>query len=170
MVQMDNVNVYQIVLDAMKSAPVDLEGLARRLGISISHELMPDSISGSIERMPNDSFMIRVNSRHGENRRRFTIAHEIGHFVSHRHLLGKGTNDSMAYRTDRSEAHFNPEITASHETDANRFAAALLMPEELVWDAYLRAKRPKDVTDIAKQFQVSPQAMEIRIKGLVSRK
>ncbi|MBI5163259.1 MAG: ImmA/IrrE family metallo-endopeptidase [Magnetospirillum sp.] len=163
-------NVYQMVLEAMKSAPVDLAGLARRLGVDIAYSQLPDEVSGSIERQGNGTFLIRVNARHPETRQRFTIAHELGHFVSHRHLLGNGTNDNKAYRTMTTEANFNPAIGPQHETDANKFAAGLLMPEPLVREFYKNLGRPQNADNLAAVFKVSPQAMQIRLDGLRRRR
>lgn len=164
----DNVNAYQVLLEATNSVPVDLDGIARRLGVQVLSTFLPDEVSGSIERLQNGSYVIHVNSQHAETRRRFTLAHELGHFVSHRHLLGQGTNDNRAYRTVRSEKHFNPAITQAHETEANRFAASLLMPEKILRDMYISLGKPS-ADQLAKVFKVSGQAMEIRLNALKRR-
>lgn len=159
-------NVFGAALEAMESIPVNLDALADKLGVSIHRVPMDDRVSGFIERQGN-KWVIGVNSRHHENRQRFTIAHELGHFAYHRPLLDAGTNDTRAYRTDPETRLFNAKIQRRQEIEANRFAAALLMPRDRLseWMDTIRGVNDP-VERLARAFRVSPHAMKIRMGDL----
>jgi hypothetical protein len=88
-------------------------------------------------------------------RRRFTIAHEIGH-----HFLHSDGATVLCRAADVDQAE---EAAKLKERQANRFAAELLMPEELV---RAHADREADVTELARMFNVSPIAMAYRLVNL----
>jgi len=120
---------------------------------------MPPSISGLIE--PDESatsgFRIRINRHEIAERQRFTLAHEIGHFILHRSLIGGGVVDDTMYRS---------ALSSRREVEANKFAAELCMPRNLIEEE--RAKRKhldgdSLVDEMAKLFKVSRQAMRIRL-------
>ncbi|MBM6550696.1 ImmA/IrrE family metallo-endopeptidase [Marinomonas ostreistagni] len=154
-------NSFEIVNEAMRNQPVDLEQLCSDLGIKLTRKRLADNMSGKIERKEDNQFEITVNKTHGAYRQRFTIAHEIGHFILHRHLMGTGISDSVAYRSDNGELG-NSKIKPSHEAEANRFAAALLLPKELVVERFKSVTQ--DISALAQYFEVSQQAMTIRLK------
>jgi Zn-dependent peptidase ImmA (M78 family) len=154
--------IFQAIREAQKQAssgPVDLDALASRLGIRIERRWMDDDMSGALIRNSDGTFTIQVNDLHPLTRQRFTVAHEMGHFVHHRHLLGDGVNDSRAYRTDRQHAYYNARIGPQQETEANKFAASLLMPADVVSEM-LEAGMSVDA--MAKHLGVSRHAMSIR--------
>ena len=64
-----------------------------------------------------------------DGRYSFTVAHEIGHHVLHKgvYLDNKSSNGEILCRDTREKPHI--------ETEADRFAAALLMPNEVVRSA-----------------------------------
>jgi hypothetical protein len=89
---------------------------------------------------------------------RFTIAHEIGHWVCHC-LEGhaQAMEPSYCRPVDLTEA-----ADRTLEREANVFAAELLMPERAVLDAW---EELGDVTACATRFDVSPTAMHWRVFG-----
>ena len=92
---------------------------------------------------------IFINSQRPDERKLFTLAHEIGHF-----LLGhNGTN----FRIDRDIHSKNKDV---YETEANFFAAALLMPEKDVINFILSGM---SVDEMAGIFNVSHSAAKNRI-------
>lgn len=134
-------------------------GLAKELGLNVwgTHSL-PQTISGKIFRDPvnggTSGFSIMVNSTERPVRQRFTTAHEIAHFLLHRHLLeskGSLVDDTM-YRSGLSTAE---------EVAANKLAAHILMPFSLINS--LVASGINDVESLADQLQVSRTAMKIRL-------
>ena len=140
-------------------APVPVQTIAVELGLPVQFISLPDNISGAIK-MDGPGYKIVVNAQHANTRQRFTIAHEIGHFLYHRDLLGKGVGDDRAYRSEDTTLP-NPNITATHERQANTFAANLLMPKALL--EKLVKQGITSTVDLAKALQVSEEALKIRL-------
>ena len=137
--------------------PIPVARIARDLGLEVYRSGgWPDRISGMIrrdaERGGPSGYAIFANGDHAPTRRRFTIAHEIGHFVLHRELIGDGITDDALYRS---------RLQGGIEAAANRFAADLLMPWNLIREAV--AKGADTVEALAKAFKVSRSAMSIRL-------
>lgn len=164
---MAELNAFDLVKDAQQSVPVNLGALARQLGVELDQEAMEEDVSGYIHHTEG-RWRIAVNSNHARTRQRFTIAHELGHYVLHRNRLGRGTNDTRAYRVDATRAFYNSAIERKHERQANQFAAALLMPEDMVVSVH-NIYRNNDPEMMAKFFGVSPAAMRIRLEYLEGR-
>ncbi len=137
--------------------PVPIDTIIRECGVDICHEPLPDDVSGYIERQPGDGYKIVVNSTHPRTRQRFTAAHEFGHYIYHRDLLGEGVGDNRAYRAEGTDRP-NPDIRPMHERQANSFAANLSMPRHVI------TKLVNQPTDpLAAKFGVSEEAMRIRM-------
>ncbi|HLK43500.1 MAG TPA: ImmA/IrrE family metallo-endopeptidase [Thermoleophilia bacterium] len=100
-----------------------------------------------------------VNIHEPWERRRFSVAHEVGHF-----LLHAETGDEAVYcRTgDLRPDPDSPERL--REREANRFAAELLMPAALIEQAV--ATHGSDPFVLAEQFRVSEVAMAFRLVNL----
>jgi hypothetical protein len=144
--------------------PVNIEGIIRLQGIELDKNAkLTDVISGEIRKIGEENYRISVQGSEHYYRKRFTMAHELGHFLLHKDKIGDGVNDTPAYRTYEKAELFNTNITAEHETEANSFAAALLMPKEAV-EYYLEEK--KSLKEMSVIFQMSEQALRIRIKNL----
>lgn len=138
------------------STPVPIDQIIHEIGLPLSYEVMDDNISGYIERT-DGSYRIVVNANHAPTRQRFTAAHELGHFIYHRDLLGDGVGDNRAYRTEGTQRD-NPNIRPIHERQANSFAANVLMPRHRLTDV-----AGESTPVLAARFHVSPQAMGIRL-------
>ncbi|MPZ39896.1 MAG: ImmA/IrrE family metallo-endopeptidase [Rhizobiales bacterium] len=148
------------------SPPVNVEAIIRGLGIELNKKAELDAgIAGEIARLDSGKYRISANKDDHYFRQRFTLAHELAHFVFHRDLIGDGVDDDKLYRSTEGGNFYNTKIKKQHETEANRFAAVILMPKDLVIAAF---ERQPDVKALAKDFQVSPAAMEIRLRGLGS--
>jgi Zn-dependent peptidase ImmA (M78 family) len=100
-------------------------------------------------------------------RRRFTAAHELGHAVLHRDRMGRFLAD-----TDRTLSE-SDEATDEREREANRFAAELLMPEEVCRARAEELRRahgacPRGVLEyrLAAELLVSGQAIRYRLDAL----
>lgn len=146
----------QIIDRHLHTYPVQVVPIANELGINVFRRSdWPDNISGRIfqsEKGGESGYAIEVNANHHVNRRRFTIAHEIAHFVLHPHLIGNELYDDGLYRSGLSNRV---------EAQANKFATRILMPDHLIQQAV--SIHGVDVDALARDFQVSPQAMRIRI-------
>lgn len=147
-----------VVAKYQTTAPVNLNGIARDLNLPVISTSLSYDIAGQIVRdkrtSPRSGFVIYINSDQHENRQRFTLAHEIAHFILHRDLIESGIVDDTMYRSSLSN---------HYEVQANRMAADILMPIRLVKAMY--AKFPL-VDALAGRFQVSSAAMKIRLDGL----
>jgi Zn-dependent peptidase ImmA (M78 family) len=145
--------------------PVHILTMAKGLGIKVEEEDLEDQVSG-ILLVKADGHVMVVNKNHPLFRRRFTIAHEIGHFVLHRDQESIFVDDSLAFHRDAKISNLKPW----QEREANLFAAHLLMPE-----AELREYMRRTAFDpgneaalkrMAKYFYVSPQALAIHLGKL----
>lgn len=144
-----------------QTAPVDVEALAFALGVPVQYAYIDPDTSGILERTGDGRFRIIVNADHPHTRQRFTIAHELGHYMLHRRLIGNGISDSRIYRSATSGAYRNPNIGPKEETEANKFAVNLLMPEHLVKEVQQRGYN--SFAAQARALGVSEQAYCIRI-------
>lgn len=155
----------QLLAEAeIHAPPVPVEQVAKSLGMKIELADLGEDCSGVLVRNGNRA-VIGVNWGHHPNRQRFSIAHEIGHFVLHegQTYIDKG------YRVQFRDLE-SGSGTKGEEMDANAFAAALLMPAEWVKDAFYQ--QPFELTEddvlqmLAQKFQVSTQAMSYRLMSL----
>lgn len=108
-----------------------------------------------------DKYNILVHSGDPDNRKRFTLAHELGHFFLHKDVIKKerlivDLKAAVLYRTSE-----NPNDIV--EQEANAFAAELLMPEDIVRKLRLTEK---DTDKLAEIFSVSVVAMWYRLTNL----
>jgi Zn-dependent peptidase ImmA (M78 family) len=144
------------ILNYQSDFPVEVGAIAKSFGISVLKSTMPGSISGEI-RETDGIVTIKVNRHDIKERQRFTIAHEIAHFLLHRDRLANGITDDVLYRS---------RLTDDLERQANRLAADIIMPANLIQSAQsnLTALKPEDkLKKIAELAQVSLAAVKIRI-------
>lgn len=155
-------NEMAIVARHMAKAPVNLEAIFSDLGIRFQKEWMEDE-SGAISRI-GDEFVVSVNASESGARQRFTAAHELAHYLLHRDLMDDGKR--MQRHVDTlyaGEQDGDVIFKRSHEIEANRIAAQIIMPKKLVEQEY---KKNPEAAALAKKFGVSKAAMEIRLKTL----
>ena len=161
---MEYVEKLDLIRSAMRSPPVNVEKLVGDLGLELRYAFLDDEISGMIE-AEGDSYTITINADDAPTRMRFTIAHELGHYMRHRDLIGSGLDDNKAYRSTSKGKYANYAVGPKQEREANKFAADVLMPYSLVVK-YLKEQR--SVQEMAELFNVSEAAMSIR-KGHVEK-
>ncbi|MDX8538555.1 ImmA/IrrE family metallo-endopeptidase [Mesorhizobium abyssinicae] len=147
------------------TAPVDVVAIARGLGLDVFPAAFDDQISGMIQRNTDGAtYSILVNANDTPERQRFTIAHEIGHYLYHRDLIGDGVADSPAYRAPDTSIYGGTRLQQRHETQANQFAANILMPLDLIRS--IEAREPGiTLPELARRLRVSLPALRVR-KGL----
>jgi Zn-dependent peptidase ImmA (M78 family) len=100
-----------------------------------------------------DGHQIVLRGATSEQRRRFTIAHEIGHFVLHPQRLAPNRGGDPGNAARQQQEH-----------EADQFAAELLMPEDLVREAVVL--HGPDAVRLADRFGVSRAAMQVRLRYL----
>lgn len=163
------------LLEGHNQLPVDVKAIAAQLEIDIIEPEFPENpdLSGMLVRDGQRTFMA-INQTQSEGRKRFTIAHEIGHFVldeAKAVWIDKGVRPVVSYRrgTDVGTRY----RYRLEEVRANRFAAELLMPEEAVRERFYQLtadgtdwEAEDALLDLAAAFDVSLPAMAIRLREL----
>lgn len=139
-----------------RNIPVNIDDIARKMGSEVYY--LPklaggDDISGRFD-VINGIPTCSVRDTDSEQRKRFTLAHELGHFA-----LGHGGG----FRDN--SASFNIYNYDQREVDANTFAAELLMPK-LAIDYVMDKLEVNSINEFAKLFNVSVPAMTYRLKNL----
>ncbi len=142
------------------SVPVKVGEIAKALGLSVklatlaanvSGEIRPDATAGSA------GFLIRVDRHETKERQRFTVAHEIAHFLLHKDFIEGGLSDDVLYRSNLSN---------KKEAEANRLAADLVMPWSLIDDwmeQFPSGSASQYVEQLAAHLGVSKIALQIRL-------
>jgi Zn-dependent peptidase ImmA (M78 family) len=166
--------------DAMQEATVDLDGLirgseknrridvvqlAKNLGLEVYSVDLPDEDSGCLKKGDVEPF-IEVNRNHPVTRQRFTIAHEISHYIKHQDQL------ELAGKLDRTK-NYHDDVDLAIEDEADQTAAEILMPQYLI-DDYLKEKdwgkltkySSRMIEEIADQFRVSRTMAITRLRGV----
>ncbi|RSN45412.1 ImmA/IrrE family metallo-endopeptidase [Actinomadura sp. WAC 06369] len=145
--------------------PVDPFLIAQELlGVLLVKTEMKDDVSGMLVREPTRT-VIGVNQSHAPNRQRFTVAHEIGHLQLHK---GRPLIMDTDVRVNLRDS-VSGMATDREEIEANRFAAALLIPELMVRNeisALDFASAEDLVLKLQARFKVSPSAMNFRLVNL----
>lgn len=150
------IDPIRVITKHWDSTPVPIEAIIAEIGLPLVYEPLDDNVSGYIERA-NGSYKIVVNSNHARTRQRFTAAHELGHYIFHRDLLGEGVGDNRAYRTEGTRL-VNANIRPVHERQANSFAANVLMPRHRLANVGTLS-----TATLAQMFEASPESMRIRL-------
>ncbi|EOM74645.1 ImmA/IrrE family metallo-endopeptidase [Rhodococcus rhodnii] len=136
--------------------PVDPFEIAANMGVRASEAPLEDGTSGMVISRLRTQPVIFVEESETRPRKRFTCAHELGHFVERTETLGD-LREGFAFVDKRTSK------TDAHEFYANEFAANLLMPEDAV-------RRLEDegctLIRMAGYFDVSVPAMEVRLRRL----
>jgi len=168
----------QVINDArVKVAPVQIDQIAEKYAHIVRKQLPPE-VSGMLVPLPPEGAKFRwaivVNQENVEVRQRFTIAHELGHLLLHRYTTPHAdAGYKVRFRDQDSSAG-----SIKEEIEANQFAAELLMPEDLILSRLETigfdytspdvetATMVRKLSSIAKEYEVSTQALSIRIANL----
>lgn len=133
------------VTQAPVSLQVVIQQLQKEYDLEVKRMNVGDKVSGILvrcQKVDDDYTVIGFNENHHWHRRRFTIAHEIGHL-----LLGhvcSGNQDDRSY----------------NENEANIFAGELLIPTSLIKKDYTKHS---DLKKLSELYRVSPTAMTIKL-------
>lgn len=148
----------KVVFLHTKEIPVQLGAMAKDLGVSVKLSTLKPGISGHI-RCENGEYTIRINRHEVRERQRYTLAHELAHFLLHRDEINRlgEIEDNVLYRSGASE---------TIEYEANRLAADIIMPIAAVRRELKRLEpltSEEAIDRLAEVFRVSRAAMEIRL-------
>ena len=109
-----------------------------------------------IEKTGDNQYRIVINRKHSKTRQRFSMAHEYVHYQVHRdEIENMPRGERILHRSDERD---------KIEYLANAYAGEILMPE-LTFKQIARAKNG-DISEIAKEFNVSDLAVRFRAKTL----
>jgi Zn-dependent peptidase ImmA (M78 family) len=149
----------------ISKAPVAVTTLAKKMGLTIKPYDLGENVSGVLV-VEQNSGIIGINPSDPQVRQRFTIAHELGHYELHR--------NKEDFFIDKQKILFRDANSSSgeikNEREANAFAAAILMPENLlrkeINKKHINVSEEEAVKKLAKTFGVSEIAMTFRITNL----
>ena len=156
-----------LITKLVNKIPVPVEEIVSKLGIKLSKEFDITRLKYSgVIRHKDGQTTIWVNSLDSFLRQRFTIAHEIGHYILH---FPFDLVDQEIEDTPRTLLKSPIKI----ETEANNFAGELLMPKKniIAKGKSIQSEFPslsvdKLIEKLAKDFSVSVSAMTVRLKSL----
>jgi Zn-dependent peptidase ImmA (M78 family) len=144
---------------AVVHPPVDVERLAVMCGALVLYRGFPDSLSGLVFAHAG-TVVIGINAHHHPNRQRFSLAHELGHYVLGHHQNARGYEDRFHIDTSEGMA---PGFAWRAERTANDFAAEVLMPRRFISAAFKTTNVPSELAEL---FVVSELAMGYRLVNL----
>lgn len=125
------------------------------------------SLSGLLLAGPGEIWVNASEAREWPGRRRFTIGHELGHWVMHRQ---PGQQSLFCRHGSIDEADQPGSMTErpSLEEEANVFSAALTMPAHLIREHYERLRRDPDChPKMCELFAASGAAMGRRLHSVI---
>jgi len=164
----------------INTVPVNIERLIKGQGISLNKNASSSEIARGTNRSSTSGDFIGEIRKNGDEyqililgsdhyyRKRFTMAHELAHFVLHKDSIDRlgSISDSTQYQSEG--------ITEEQEREANAYAAEILMPEDKVREIFdetyrnqngkeQNTKEQNTIEEMSKMFQVSPRAMRLRL-------
>lgn len=146
---------YQKAVGGEVGAEVDPFELAQALEMRVSIERLKPQYSGFISQQHGKRPEVLIQETDPYVRQRFTLAHEIGHYVERMTLAG---DNDFSFSDLRSSEKYD-----LHEFYADEFAGELLMPCAPFVEAW---KKNPSFDAIARRFRVSPMAAEKRVRRL----
>lgn len=149
--------------------PVDVKKVVEKQGINLVEHEFGDDIYGVLV-IKDGKYTIGYDKHNSSVRQRFTIAHELGHYVL-RHNKNGVNIDTLTKKYQSLQTVFFRNSDSStgefiQEREANSFAAALLMPQDLLIDKLESCKYNFDIETLSTEFGVSSQAMAYRLSNL----
>ncbi|MFN0139220.1 MAG: ImmA/IrrE family metallo-endopeptidase [Pyrinomonadaceae bacterium] len=142
--------------NGITSPPVDLKVLVAKEGLEYEEvDYFPDDVDALII---NDEGVITaaVNKNHHPNRRRFSLAHELGHYFFHGDRSVLEDVATIDTPVSRDEVH-GKDV---YESEADTFAGELLVPLAFLKTAY---KPGMTTADLASIFEVSEEVAAIAL-------
>jgi Zn-dependent peptidase ImmA (M78 family) len=149
----------------IKQPPIMLENVLAFHKITLG-EAPSDEYSGCLIRRKGSS-LIGINSNETYVRQRFTIAHELAHF-----LLEKNKDTFVDEESNISyRKYFHEHGKETNEIIADKFAATLLMPRHMLKKDFMKIEmkgifQENDLEYLAERYLVSKEAMKYRLANL----
>lgn len=158
-----------------KGEPVDIMLISEKLfGLCISYEpldkKMQEGIIGCLDFEQNAIFLDE-DSWQDHERERFTIAHELGHFICHKLLYEKVGRDLLLLHNELDPVYDKPRRDI--ETQANMMGMAILMPKDVLlekWNDFGKfTPFQEKAQHLQKFFDVSRETIEYRLDNIFNK-
>lgn len=158
-------NLTQDIIDLYNiQIPIkNINDVVTTLGGRVEETMDIDTMSDGSIRKQDDGFIIYISPFQSSERKKFTIAHELGHLFLH-----MGYRISSELWNKQKNATYYRSGDSLMEYQANEFAAALLMPKETykkIMDQYT-IENKVETDKVADYFGVSVSAASNRVKFL----
>lgn len=146
------------------SPPVNVFSIVRNYGLDIAYASFSEyeNVAGFINL---ETRQIVVNDLDSGSRQKFTVAHELGHWIMHRQLLESNPDQGVLLRLPLGKPDPDPR-----EKEANTFAANLLVPDQFLLPDFKAGERLKDLAGgeklLATVFGVSSDVIAFRLRNL----
>jgi len=137
--------------------PISVNKIAKLLNLSLwEYNQLPESIGALLSYKAK---AIAVNPNHCDETKRFSIAHELGHYaLGHCNALNPIRYDDFLAQCD-----LEMKYSGEQRSEASEFAAELLIPLDFVKEAMKTCTNPKKLANL---FIVNEQTMWIRLSRL----
>ena len=163
------VKAYHYTKDTL---PVDIRTIMANKNIIVKDVDLPDDISGVLDTRGSQPLVL-IQQEHDDKRKRFSLAHELGHYI-----LNYSPGSVHLDRRTFFRSNLSASGTDIAEKKANRFAAELLMPSDILWEILACEDMPDLIDDdenrslemlkgLAERFEVSVAALTIKISGVL---
>lgn len=141
--------------------PVDIYKLLENYGVIVHKRDFPlkhANISGFVIFADDDKNtpVFVINKEDSEDRKKFTLAHEFGHWILHKKQLQDEPALSILYKSP-----IGSETTDQIEIEANQFAAELLVPDAMLKAEHETTSKHKKL--LAKKFHVGEDIIGFRL-------
>lgn len=152
----------------LKETPTQIANILNKVGFKIYSLEMDETLSGRIgianefKEILGSKKILQINSKDNRGHQRFTMAHELGHYI----FDYDGHN-----RYANAYSLAEDDVNSPGEIRVNRFAVALLMPKNIFVDKYTARKtlgldEVSICKSLAEEFEVSETAVSKRIVEL----
>ena len=152
----------------LKETPTQIANILNKVGFKIYSLEMDETLSGRIgianefKEILGSKKILQINSKDNRGHQRFTMAHELGHYI----FDYDGHN-----RYANAYSLAEDDVNSPGEIRVNRFAASLLMPKNIFVDKYTARKtlgldEVSICKSLAEEFEVSETAVSKRIVEL----
>jgi len=141
--------------------PVPVEEIARQLGIGEIRRIETEGFEGGLIAFADKSDgTILVNSRSNRRRQRFTVGHELAHFLSPWHTPVTQEGFRCSARDFALTKTRDGDRAAEMEVEANRFSADLLFPRPFFGKDLARMKTVdvEHIVALAERYDMSKEA------------
>ena len=147
------------------SGPIPVYEIARALDIDEIRESPLSNLEGALITTPEKSYgAILVNLRSSPQRRRFTVGHELGHFLNPWHKPPLETG--FACTQEDMIIWFPGDRYYRQEAEANAFSIELLTPRKQLARYLRESANLEHALDIASAFDISKESAARRYVGL----